>query len=260
MRRIFNCTLFFLLSLTIILVMPKNIVKADACSYKEQAALNKEAKNIKFNYEILEQKLPDGYEYADLGIAEIGIVDSNGNDVTSQFNNYFIGNYIKISITNLPENFYFVIEDEQLINNNNGKSEYHYSDLKEDVIELKLYDLSKYRDIKFIIYANECGENKLLEKHIYTPKYNMYYSEGICSDISDYKYCQEFLYTNVSSEKVYNNILKYKESLVKAKEQSKKSKGISKKIIIGGSITLVLLGLIAGVIIIFVRKARSERV
>ena len=54
MRRIFNYTLFFLLSLTIVLVMPKTIVKADACSYKEQAALNKEAKNIKKSYEFIE--------------------------------------------------------------------------------------------------------------------------------------------------------------------------------------------------------------
>lgn len=226
-------------------------VKADTCTYKEKQTLNKEASNIKINYEIVTQDLPEGYH-----LAEVGIEDENGNDVTDQFRDYFVGKYINIIVSNIPENYYFTIEDEDLINDNNSQKQFYYSDAVDNLIQLKLYDISEYKNIKFTVYSNQCTD-ALLTKYLKTPRYNSYSYMDICKGIEDYKYCQEFLMTNVKSTTIYNKILEYKESLNKKEEvQDNKS---SKKIII--LISCILGAIVLGVLIYIIvqRKLRWKK-
>ena len=250
MKKVGNYIIFILIAFMFVLITPK----ADSCTYKEQAALNKEASNIKFNYEVVRLTLPDGYYFT-----EEGISDPDGNDVTKQYAEYYNDKYIKIMVTNLPENFYFKIEDESLINENNNKDTYYKSDEKDSVIELKTYNINEFRNVKFSIYSNECGDKKLLNKYLKIPRSNQYYYMAVCEDIPDYKYCQEFLFSNVKSETIYNKIIEYKDSLEKKEEQTV-NKINWKKIIMWIGVIVVIGAITTLVVILIQKKLREKRV
>ncbi len=229
--------------------------KADSCNYKEQAALNKEANNVKLNYEVITLTLPDGYKFT-----EDGIVDSNGNDVTKEYFEYYNGKYIKISVTNLPENFYFKIDDAEIIKENNNKDTYDYNDKKDGVIELETHNLEKYKNLKFSIYTNDCGGKRVLDKYLKLPRSNQFHGMALCEDIKDYKYCQEYLFSNVSTETILKKINQYRESL-EEKETIKNDNKINwQKVVIYAGIGVAICGIVILVTIVIIRKLRAKRI
>lgn len=252
MKRIASIILCFVFSFFIII----STSKADSsCSYKDQQALNKLAQNIKRNYEIKEQKLPDGYNFS-----EDGIVDSNGKDVSKEFIDYYVGKYANIMITNLDEDIYIKVEDEDLISFNDGDSEFYYDDTKDGVLELKVYRLSKYRNIRFSVYANTSTcNNKITSFYVKIPRYNNFYNMDICKGIQDYKYCQEYLFNNTSDVKVRDKILEYKKSLKNGKQKDSKKISYKRIIII---ISIMSLGLIITGICLFIiiKKWKEKRI
>lgn len=224
-------------------------VKAGSCSYKELEILNKEASNIKFNYEINEQKLPEGYHFS-----EIGIEDNNGNDVSSEFIDYYIGKYFILNVNNLPEDFYVVIEDEALIIHNDNKSTYYYNDTNNGNLALKLYNVNGVKNIKFTIYSDNCNE-KVLTKYVKLPRYNGLYDMAICEGIQDYKYCQQFIFTSMSDIKLRDKVVEYKKTL-ETKEEKTPEKSNIKLIIIISCIAIIFIT----AIILIVRNKRSKNI
>lgn len=227
-------------------------VKAENCPYNERKLMNQEASNIKINYEIKEQNLPDGYYYT-----ENGISDPNGNDVTDEYWNYYVGKYAVILINNLPEDLYFKIEDESLIASNNNKSEFSFSDTQNGYLELKLYNLNEFKNLSFAIYsANPNCNTKIMNLHVKVPRYNEYYATGMCQGIQDYKYCQEFLYSNISSSKIVDKITAYKRSL-NTSANNKKNNSIMKPIVIILSVVVCGFLILAGTLVMLKKRRKK---
>ncbi len=250
MKKIFCYVIFILISFAIIITFPK----ADSCNYKEQATLNKEAKNIKINYEIVKLELPEGYYFT-----EDGISDPNGNDVTAEYFEYYNGKYIKLIITNLPEDFYFKIEDEDLIKANNNQDTYNFYDQSDGIVELKMNVLSEYKNIKFSFYSNKCGGKSILDKYLKIPRSNPYYNMALCEGIPDYKYCQEFLASNVKDETIINKVLQYKKSLEKQEVKTQKESNW-KKITFMSAIAVVIAGILVFLIILIQKHWRAKKI
>ena len=133
MKNIFNYLLFFLISFTIIFIFPK----ADSCNYKEQAALNKEAKNVQINYELVD-KLD---EYNNLS-------DRNSYNPYDYY-------YLQVNLLNLTENLYSEItndiDDEKIV--------YYYSNTQDGFISFKKTS-EQVITYKLNIYANTETCNK----------------------------------------------------------------------------------------------------
>lgn len=250
MKKVLNIAIFFIISFFLITTTTK---AADSCTYKEQQALNKEASNIKFNYEVVYQGLPDGYKsYAN------GILDSNGNDVTEQFTDYYLGYYIKIYLSNISENMTVEINDNDLYNSKNEQvNKIEYSSTDNGMIELNLYNTDKIKNIQFNVFAttSNCINKKVLTKVLKTPKNNMLSNLAICSDIKDYKYCQDFINTNASTEVLIKRINEYKETLNSNKEDFNQSNDLLKKIIII-SVSAISFFVIIYIIIKYIKKRR----
>lgn len=230
MRRIFNYTLFFLLSLTIVLVMPKTIVKADACSYKEQAALNKEAKNIKKSYEFIEDD-PLNYHF-------------------------------KIYISNISENLRL-----EIINDYDNRTlSVTNSNLADGVytIETRVATRKVKYSINVSAINGNCAGKQLLKTSITTPRYNSYSTSYICEQVPNFKYCGKFVDTSTMT---YSEFLekgeKYK--LDNTKTNESKKEGFFKTIanfifkykwaFIGGVTILIILS----VFVILLRYKRVKK-
>lgn len=246
MKKVLNIAIFFIISFFLITTTTK---AADSCTYKEQQALNKEASNIKFNYEIAEQNLPEDYHFS-----ETGIEDNNGNDVSQEFIDYYIGKYFILNINNIPEDFYVVIEDETLINHNDNKTNYYYSDTENGNLALKLYNINGIKNIKFTIYSDNCSE-KILTKYIKLPRYNSMHDLDLCENIKDYKYCQEFVFTSMSDIKLRDKIVEYKKTLETNEIETKEKNDIKLIVIIICSIVLFII-----IIILIIKNRRSKKI
>ena len=233
MKKIFSKIIFLLSCFLFIIIVPK----ADSCNYKEKANLIKEANNINFNYEIIdktnemhltEEDLAKGYNMRD----------------------YY---YIQMNLMNLTNNLYVEITNNQ----NDDVLTYHYSDLVDGIVSFKT---DSYRVVTYTatIYAQtaNCSE-KLMTKKVKSPKFNTYYQQGLCTEIPDYKYCQQLLTTELSDNDIGNNIFKYYQKQLESKEQkTKKENNVKKYLIIGGFVLafVIAIGVISFVII---RKRRK---
>ena len=236
----------------IILFLLITSAKAENCDYKEQEKLNKEVQNIKISYEILEQKLPENLKYY-----ANGIIDENGNDVTDIYKDYFIGNYAKITINNIPQNFYIVIEDENISFMNNNLEYIFYSNTKDGSIDLNVYNLEKYKTYKFLINSVKegCEKIKFNSIKVTIPRYNELSDLDLCKDIKDYTYCQKFIKTNLSSTSLLNKINNYKKVLKKEEKKLKDKKSFfTFQNIIIFSLAFLLSILIFVIIKFFVRS------
>lgn len=251
MKKVLNIAIFFIISFFLITTTTK---AADSCTYKEQQALNKEASNIKFSYEVVYQNLPDGYKsYAN------GILDSNGVDVTDQFSDYYLGYYIKVYLSNISENMEVEINNADLYNSENElTNKVEYSSTDNGTIELKLYDTDKIKNIQFNIFATtlNCNNKKVFTKTLKTPRYNELSNLTICDEIKDYKYCQTFINTNASTETLIKKINEYKESLNANNKDTNNTNTILKKIIII-SVSILVLFAIIYILIKYIFKRRK---
>ena len=244
MKKVICYIVFILISFAIIIAFPK----ADGCNYKDQAALNKEAKNININYEILTQKLPDGLTtYAN------GILDSNGQDVTEDYKDYFVGDYVNIIINNITDNFYITINDPLLSESNDNLEYIFYSNTENGTINLKLYNLAEYKKYKFDIYSLNC-HTLVKTLTINIPRYNELSALDMCSDIKDYKYCNKYLNNNISTQTMVREINEYKDSLNKSNIKKEEKKINLKIIIIISCICLGVVGLVLSLLRVIKRK------
>lgn len=233
MKKYFSYSCFFLICLIFIISNPK----ADSCSYKDQQALNKEASNIKFNYELVNNKS----EIANLP-----------EDTSYSLNDYY---YLQIIITNLSENFYIEITNNQ----DNNKQTYHYSDVVDNIITLKK-DYNAVVKYTMTVYGNNtCQGKKIYVKNLTVPRFNIFYKNGYCQSMPDYKYCQELISTNLSDEKVAEKISTYYHETVNKQEETQKDNKLIKYLIITG-ITILSLGIIFIIIYIIKKLLKRRRI
>lgn len=221
MKKVGNYIIFILITFMVVLIVPK----ADSCTYKEQAALNKEASNIKFNYEIVDKT---------------DEIKNLPEDQVISYNDY---RYIQLSIVNLNEDMYVEVKNDK----NDDIMTFHNTDAIDGIITFKK-ESNQVVKYTFNIYAStETCTSKLQTKYVNVPKFNNFYKSGMCNEIPDYKYCQEMINTNMDDEKIASYIVKEFEKQAEKNEEpiSKKSnlwKYIIILVIILGVVGLVFLG------------------
>lgn len=232
MKKIFCYIIFILISFAIIITFPK----ADSCNYKEQAALNKEAKNITFNYEVVDKS------------SEVDL--SNGVPPTIEYY------YIQMNLTNITDNLYVEITNNQ----NDEKITYYSSDLVDGVVSFKA---NSYKVVTYTlnIYAQtDTCSKKLMTRTVKAPKFNTFYQRGLCLYVPEYKYCQEVITSEMDDNKISKSITNYyNKQIANQKQETQKEKNNLKKYLIIGSIILGSIIVIGGIILIIVKIIRKRR-
>lgn len=207
-------------------------VRADEnCSYKDQAALIKEASNVKKSYEFI--------------------------------NNDPLNRHFMIYITNISDNLRLEITNDYL---DKQKLEVTSLDMQNGAYTIETNIASRKVTYTINIYSksDKCYNQKLLTTRVVTPRYNEYSTSYICEQVPDFKYCGEFYDT---SKLTYSEFLKKGEEykLKNAKEEEVEKKGFFASIlaflnkykwyIIGG----VLLAAAITFTVIFIHKKRLEK-
>lgn len=229
MKKVFSLTVFLLTCFLFLISQ----TKADSCSYKEQQALNKEASNVKINYEIVDRR-------------------NEIKDENIEINNYF---YINIIISNLTDNLYINAKNDY----DNKEVKYFYSDSENGSIFIKGLNIRKVINYSFEIYANtSCFNNKIITKKIKTPKYNSeFYNRGICINIPEYKYCQEFIDNELSINSQAKKINDYYNSKYLKNNQAKNdNQKINIKLLLVIILSIIIVG---GLIVLFIFLRKRKR-
>ncbi len=218
------------------------------CSYAEQAALNKEAKNINVKYE------------SDKEIIEQEPNSCDGDEECDPIYDLFIN----VNVLNLSENFYIDVKDSVT----KKSQKYYFSEVGEDgILKIRWDDVSQINNFTITAYASDktsCEGTKVRTFHITTPRVNEYSHYAICSEIPDYYLCQE--YVTFSQDFTYGEFIEKVENEIKKQEEKKKSEQKSffdkllefigkYKLVIIASMAIIII-LVIGTIII-IRKKRK---
>ena len=234
---------FVFLVLLLVFFSNLKVYAISSCSYKEQAELNNEAAQIKVKYE----------EKEDVTYLEPGECGEAG-DGCSKTSYYFA-----ITILNMSENFYI-----DVTGSNNMKERYTYSDVKDGVITFDYKNISEIGNFTFNVYSSAktgCANEKYRVIHYSTPKFNTYYYDGECSDLSDFYLCQKYI---TSEEPRFSDFIKqvteYRKKIDEEKQKANRS-FLEKlfdfvdnhKVLLGVTTTIVVVG-VATVVIVKKRK------
>lgn len=234
MKKVFSLTVFLLTCFLFLISQ----TKADSCSYKEQQALNKEASNVKINYEIVDRRNE--------------IPNNLTQDDHYDMKDYY---YINVSLYNISENIYVKITNDY----NNEEKNYYSTDLVENSISWK--NFYNYQNITYTlnILANttNCSGKKLIRKKITIPRFNQFYNKNYCQKIPDYELCQELINSSLDdskvADKIYDAYLKTLNFSNQKDENNKFKINWQLIITIAG---IIILGVITGLIIYIVIKRR----
>lgn len=220
------------------------------CSYAEQAALNKEAKNINVKYEAISERvwpMPEGYE-------------CDGDEDCLLYNHY-----VNIHVLNLSKNFYIDVKDSVT----KKSQKYYFSDVPEDgILKIKWDDVSQINSFTITAYSSDetsCADTKIKTMHITTPRRNIYSDYDMCKEIPDYYLCKD--YVTYEKDPTFDEFVNKVETEIKKQNEEKKKKeqegffdkllefiGKYKGIVIAG--TAVIIILVAGTVIIIRKKKK----
>ncbi len=230
--------------ITIIIVflfLATRVNAASMCDYKEKRELNQKAGNIKVNYEIVEDEVP------------------NEDMLYSEYKSF------DITILNVTKEFYIKV------NNNYDEIErtYTYEDAKDGVIKFKWYYIDGITNFNIQVVSSDetsCPDERYKTLYLTTPRFNEYYYSGTCQLYPELDYCQEFVMNNYISEEAFSKKVESFEKKNKKKEEKEKNKDkkITDKIfdfldkykwIIVGSIVLV----IGGILVVKIIKNKNKK-
>ncbi len=161
--------LLIVLSILSFIIVPN--VKA-ACSYKEQADLNKEASYVKVGYEIVTEEM------------KVSMPETE-ESTTIQYEIF------RVNILNLTENFYVTVTN----NVNKDNKKYYFSNSVNGVISFNWDDLDKVTTMTFKVYSSSqtnCKDELYRTIYLTLPRYNSYSSTSLCKD-SKSSVCEKFV-------------------------------------------------------------------
>lgn len=205
------------------------------CSYKEQNELKSKASNIKVKYEVEEYE----EESVDYPI------------IISRF---------KISITNLTDEFYVVVTNDQ----DRSEKTFYSSDATDGIVTFDWDNDEDITNFVFKVYSSDktkCPNDLYKTAYLTTPRYNPYHKLEICQNNLNFYLCKQYILTAVvDSDTFYKQLDKYlnkeiNEEGEKPSDEEKDNTKISDKIFkfindnklyILGGIIIVIVG--AGVI------------
>ena len=213
---------------------------ASDCSYKEQAALNKEAANIKATYEEqIKYHRTEGCNMDSCSIVEY---------------------YFKISVLNLSKNFYVTVS-----NANDSSVEYlNYSSSNNGVISFDDRNITETNTYTFTIYSTSetsCPGEKYRTFTLKTPKYSEYIQ---CENNPEFEMCQKYVNYDIDFYDFNEKIEAYSEQ--KEEEEQKNNVSFIQRIFnfIDDNhnviiIIVVITVLAGGAITIYILKKRKDQ-
>ncbi len=146
-----------------------------ACTYVEQADLNKEVANIQIKYETKT-------------ITVYGTPADSNEEVEIE------AEIFKVNILNLSDNFYIKYTN----NVNRDNKTFYYSDALNKTISFDWNDLSKVTTMTFKVYtSNKTNCKDELSRTIYLtlPRYNQYHDWNICAGRDNLSICDKYVTT-----------------------------------------------------------------
>jgi len=157
----------FLIFIFSLFFLSQSVSAASLCSYENQTKNNQKAANIKALYEVVEvtEKFDD-------------------MDVTSKT--------IEISILNIPKELYVVIK------NNVTKEEkvFTNADAVDGIVKFKWNEIDYVTTFTIQIFTTNktnCPDERIKTIYLTTPRYNEFSKKYICSELSEFYLCQEFV-------------------------------------------------------------------
>ena len=225
-------------------------VEGAECTSSEIAKLQKEAANIKVNYEIVKE------------IKKDNVYDLEQNKLPQTYE--YIENSIKISIYNITKNLFIIQSEKDYTEYDNdvtlnGESNIELKFTNEKSINYKdtingNYSFSTtktahYIDYKFDIYSNtDCDTILLKTITLRKPKYNIYYKEKVCKEYPNTKLCQEFITNdlNINSKEFIDAV---KKEAQKANINNKKDNNFLNSYYIYGSLSVIVIAIIIYIVI-----------
>ena len=241
--------------LTFVLIIGN--AKAAACDYEEKAQLNKEAANVKANYEIKE-RVVDRSEYT--------VPDSVlGTDEEATYEHKV--DYMQVNILNITKNMYVEVTNDS----DKDTKTYTYADTTDGNLSFDRYDVSTLVKYTIKIYASKetgCSGNALKTLYLSLPRYNDYSTYNICTFVPEFYMCQR--YVTYENDDYSAFIKRAKEEVAKKEQKEKEEKDRKNKwynkmfdfikdhktaFIVGG-ITLVVVA--GGATSIIIKKRRRS--
>ena len=185
-------------------------VLAEACSGSTLTNLQKEASNIKINYEVVENKIaaPSEYEF-DSDKTEIPVGEDENLGMEDTTNIELTEESLKITVYNITKNFYLVQSDDLTTDT---KTITYYDTIEGKYI-IETSNITDYVNYKFEVYSNlDTCDTTLIKTINYTkPKLNPNANYQICVDNPTIPACQRFITkdTGVSEENIAEYAQKY---------------------------------------------------
>lgn len=231
--------------------------KAAACDYEEKAQLNKEAANVKANYEIKE-RIMDPSEYT-IPDAILGTEEEDTYVAKTD--------YMQINILNITKNMYVEVTNDK----DSETKTYTYNDVKDGNISFDWYNIGDLIKYTIKVYASNetgCSGNTLKTLYVSLPRYNDYSTYNICTKVPEYYMCQK--YVTYEDDGYSSFVTKVKKEVEKQEqkdreEQERKSKWYNKMFdfikehktaFIVGGVTLVVVA--GGATYIIIKKRRRS--
>ena len=169
---------YLVLLLIALLSFTKNVNAA--CPNSVQALLNRESGNVKVNYEVIREIDPNG------SIPDYLIGTEEANNYVSYIEK------IQINILNLTENLVAEVSSDYDHNTVTYNSKQAKNGIVSFVSKSK-DDIIKY---KFVIKASdttECSGENQRTITLTQPRYNIFSTYAVCSEIPDYYLCQKYV-------------------------------------------------------------------
>ena len=222
-------------------------VNARACTSDEISKINKEAENIKINYEIIEEKT----KYKSEGEDEFN---------PSGFETEVVKDKIRITVYNITKNM-FLLQSNDI---NSDRKTINYSDTTNGNYSFDVDDLYNLINYKFVVYSNlDCTLTEIKSINFVKPMRNSYYDYQVCQEHQNVPVCQKYVSSdvNVSESALYDYVTNYKSgntapnitSKVAPRDNENFFEANKLYILIGGGV--VLIGVAAYLVI---SKKRSE--
>ncbi len=228
--------------LVVLIACTTSVKAASVCSYEDQNKIMQQTTNVKPTYEIVTETVE-----SDIPI-----------DVKR----------LNVSILNVTEDLYVKVKNDF----NNEEKTYSYSDAQDGTIAFRWDNINKVTNFVIEVYSSsktKCPDELYKTTYFSTPRYNEFSKRAICSELTDFYLCQEFVtFSEISESRFLEQVDNYKKGQIKEdgkpseepkstsfSDKLKKFLGDNKWFIIGG--VVIVAG--AGVAIYFINKKRKIR-
>ena len=158
-----------------------------ACDATEMNTLNSLAANVGKSYEIVTKELTQ----------EETTFEPPGGITVEEYDNFvFEVDYFRIYITNITEELYVVVTNE----NTGEKRTFNYSDTDNGTATFEEMVGTEIVNYTIEIYSSDvtnCRDQRLYTQYLTTPMYNTASESSFCTGIEDFYLCHEYLSVDV---------------------------------------------------------------